>query len=140
MTVARCRVLFAFLISLISSSSAFSPLAFHPTLFVSLLGAAASAETASTMSQKEVQVGDTIPSVELKELVTGAAAPVPINLVEACAGKKVAIFGVPGAFTPGCSKSHLPSFMEAQDELKAKGVEATFCVATNDAYVMEVWM
>ena len=51
---------------------------------------------------------------------------------------KVAIFAVPGAFTPGCSKSHLPSFMTAQDELKAKGVELTICIATNDAYVMEV--
>jgi len=50
----------------------------------------------------------------------------------------VAIFAVPGAFTPGCSKSHLPSFMTAQDELKAKGVELTICIATNDAYVMEV--
>jgi len=51
----------------------------------------------------------------------------------------VAIFGVPGAFTPGCSKSHLPSFITAQDDLKSKGVSTTICVATNDAYVMEAW-
>ena len=45
---------------------------------------------------------------------------------------------MPGAFTPGCSKSHLPSFITAQDELKSKGVELTICIATNDPYVMEV--
>ena len=67
-----------------------------------------------------VKVGDAIPSVVMKELVTGADGPVDVNLAELCAGKKVAIFGLPGAFTPGCSKSHLPSFMEAQDELKSK--------------------
>jgi 2-Cys peroxiredoxin 5 len=50
-----------------------------------------------------------------------------------------ALFGVPGAFTPGCSKSHLPSFIEAQNDLKAKGVDLTVCVATNDAWVMEAW-
>ena len=66
-------------------------------------------------------------------------APVRISLADLCKGKKVAIFAVPGAFTPGCSKSHLPSFIEAQDELKAKGVELTICVATNDAFVMEAW-
>ncbi len=54
-------------------------------------------------------------------------------------GKTVAIFAVPGAFTPGCSKSHLPSFIDAQDELKSKGVELTICIATNDAFVMEAW-
>jgi peroxiredoxin len=51
----------------------------------------------------------------------------------------VAIFGVPGAFTPGCSKSHLPSFMTAQDELKDKGIDMTICIATNDVYVMDAW-
>mmetsp|Transcript_19995 Transcript_19995/g.25766 ORF Transcript_19995/g.25766 Transcript_19995/m.25766 type:complete len:161 (-) Transcript_19995:190-672(-) len=87
----------------------------------------------------EVKVGDKIPSVELKELKTGEERPAVVSLAELIAGKKVAIFGVPGAFTPGCSKSHLPSFMTAQDELKAKGVDLTICVATNDAYVMEAW-
>ena len=62
-----------------------------------------------------------------------------MDLAELCKGKKVAIFAVPGAFTPGCSKSHLPSFIEAQDELKGKGVELTICLATNDAFVMEAW-
>merc|ERR1712127_946571 len=65
--------------------------------------------------------------------------PVEVKLLDLIKGKKVAIFAVPGAFTPGCSKSHLPSFITAQDELKAKGVELTICIATNDAFVMEAW-
>lgn len=87
----------------------------------------------------EIKVGDSIPNVDMTELVTGEDGPKTVNLAELIKGKKVAIFGVPGAFTPGCSKSHLPSFMTAQSELKAKGVEMTICVATNDAYTMEAW-
>lgn len=64
--------------------------------------------------------------------------PVDVDLLELIAGKKVAIFAVPGAFTPGCSKSHLPSFMEAKKDLSEKGIDMIICVATNDAYVMEV--
>jgi peroxiredoxin len=87
----------------------------------------------------EVKVGDTLPSVVLKEGQADYASPKEVNLGDLIKGKKVAIFAVPGAFTPGCSKSHLPSFISAQDELKAKGVELTICIATNDAYVMEAW-
>ena len=87
----------------------------------------------------EVKVGDSIPDVVLMEGSPDYGKPNGVNLAELCKGKKVAIFAVPGAFTPGCSKSHLPSFIDAQDELKAKGVELTICVATNDAYVMEAW-
>jgi len=85
----------------------------------------------------EVKVGDTIPSITLREK-TGDKAE-EVNIADLIAGKKVAIFGLPGAFTPGCSKSHLPSFMDAQKELKSKGVELTICIATNDVYVMEAW-
>lgn len=87
----------------------------------------------------EVKVGDAIPGVVMGELTSEGGKPDSINLAELCAGKKVAIFGVPGAFTPGCSKSHLPSFMEAQSDLATKGVDLTLCVATNDAYTMEAW-
>eukprot|EP00569_Conticribra_weissflogii_P004312 CAMPEP_0171341336 /NCGR_PEP_ID=MMETSP0878-20121228/10128_1 /TAXON_ID=67004 /ORGANISM="Thalassiosira weissflogii, Strain CCMP1336" /LENGTH=161 /DNA_ID=CAMNT_0011843553 /DNA_START=151 /DNA_END=636 /DNA_ORIENTATION=- len=87
----------------------------------------------------EVKVGDKIPSAVLKEGQADYGAPVDVNIADLIAGKKVAIFAVPGAFTPGCSKSHLPSFITAQDELKAKGVELTICIATNDAFVMEAW-
>lgn len=97
-----------------------------------------SPSTALNMSASEVKVGDKIPSVVLKEGQADYGSPVEVNIADLIAGKKVAIFAVPGAFTPGCSKSHLPSFMTAQDELKAKGVELTICIATNDAYVMEV--
>eukprot|EP00594_Rhizosolenia_setigera_P016259 CAMPEP_0178958728 /NCGR_PEP_ID=MMETSP0789-20121207/11818_1 /TAXON_ID=3005 /ORGANISM="Rhizosolenia setigera, Strain CCMP 1694" /LENGTH=169 /DNA_ID=CAMNT_0020641495 /DNA_START=83 /DNA_END=592 /DNA_ORIENTATION=+ len=88
---------------------------------------------------EEVKVGDKIPDVVLMEGQADYGKPEPVNLAEVCKGKKVAIFAVPGAFTPGCSKSHLPSFITAQDDLKKKGVDLTICVATNDAYVMEAW-
>lgn len=95
--------------------------------------------SSASVSVAEVKVGDTIPAVTMSELTSDGGKPDSINLSEICAGKKVALFGIPGAFTPGCSKSHLPSFMEAQGELKAKGVDLTICVATNDAYVMEAF-
>merc|ERR1712232_722653 len=62
-----------------------------------------------------------------------------VDISKLISGKKVIIFGVPGAFTPGCSKSHLPSFITAKDELKEKGVDMIICVATNDLFVMEAW-
>jgi len=90
-------------------------------------------------SVDEVKVGDKIPSVVLKEGQADYEKPVDVNIGELIAGKKVALFAVPGAFTPGCSKSHLPSFITAQKQLKEKGVDLTICIATNDAYVMEAW-
>jgi Redoxin len=106
---------------------------------VKTLTMSASAAAAASVT-KEVAVGDLLPAVKLTELTADSpdGRPVPIDLKELCQGKKVAIFGVPGAFTPGCSKSHLPSFMTAQSDLKSKGVDMTICVATNDAFVMEV--
>jgi len=84
-----------------------------------------------------VKVGDKLPAIDLKEFLE--ERPHTVNLAEAIANKRVVIFGVPGAFTPGCSNSHLPSFQEHFDELKAAGIDAIFCVATNDAYVMGAW-
>mmetsp|Transcript_29233 Transcript_29233/g.48298 ORF Transcript_29233/g.48298 Transcript_29233/m.48298 type:complete len:197 (+) Transcript_29233:78-668(+) len=95
--------------------------------------------TALSASTDEIKVGDKIPNVAMMEGQADYGKPDAVNLAELIAGKKVAIFAVPGAFTPGCSKSHLPSFITAQDDLKAKGVELTICIATNDAYVMEAW-
>lgn len=103
-----------------------------------LVSLALSSDTSEMVA--EVEVGDKIPSVRLMELKEPGGKPEVVNLADLIAGKKVAIFGVPGAFTPGCSKSHLPSFMDAQGDLKSKGVDLTICVATNDAYVMEVRM
>eukprot|EP00522_Entomoneis_paludosa_P001716 CAMPEP_0172475752 /NCGR_PEP_ID=MMETSP1065-20121228/70030_1 /TAXON_ID=265537 /ORGANISM="Amphiprora paludosa, Strain CCMP125" /LENGTH=154 /DNA_ID=CAMNT_0013233967 /DNA_START=212 /DNA_END=676 /DNA_ORIENTATION=- len=131
------------LFSCLSVATAFSPMlctgvapfTSSTTAKTTALGLSAATDAATD----EVKVGDAIPNVEMKELVTGAeGGPTSIQLSELIAGKKVAIFGVPGAFTPGCSKSHLPSFMDAQEELKAKGVDLTICVATNDPFVMEV--
>uniref|UniRef100_A0A7S2YRJ2 Thioredoxin domain-containing protein n=1 Tax=Entomoneis paludosa TaxID=265537 RepID=A0A7S2YRJ2_9STRA len=132
------------LFSCLSVATAFSPMlctgvapfTSSTTAKTTALGLSAATDAATD----EVKVGDAIPNVEMKELVTGAeGGPTSIQLSELIAGKKVAIFGVPGAFTPGCSKSHLPSFMDAQEELKAKGVDLTICVATNDPFVMEAW-
>merc|ERR1719234_88239 len=60
-------------------------------------------------------------------------------MAELCAGKQVVIFGVPGAFTPGCSKTHLPGYVEAAADMKAKGVSEIVCVSVNDPFVMEAW-
>jgi 2-Cys peroxiredoxin 5 len=101
-----------------------------------------SSSTSNTIGTiEEVKVGDVVPSdVVLMELTSADGKPVTINLSELCQNKKVLIFGVPGAFTPGCSKSHLPSFMTAYDELKSKyQMDMILCVATNDAYTMEAW-
>ena len=104
------------------------------------VGSSRTAPLASTESDTmEIEVGYKIPSVTLIEGSPNYEQPKEVDLAELIKGKKVAIFAVPGAFTPGCSKSHLPSFIDAQDELKAKGVDMTICVATNDAYVMEAW-
>ena len=137
------------LANLSSSAKAFAPAAsrisFLPSSVTVPLSSSSSSSLVATIMKSttdaaavEVKVGDTLPDVTVTELVTGADKPVEVKLADLIKGKKVAIFGVPGAFTPGCSKSHLPSFMTAQDELKAKGVEETFCLATNDAFVMEV--
>lgn len=126
----KCHLKFALISALVSTVSAFSP---------NSQNIRSSALKMSASQVPEVKVGDKIPDVIMMQGQANYEKPVGVNLAELCKGKKVAIFAVPGAFTPGCSKSHLPSFIDAQDELKAKGVELTICVATNDAYVMEAW-
>ena len=82
-----------------------------------------------------VAVGDKVPSVTLFEDSPGGK----VELGSLCAGKKVVMFGVPGAFTPGCSKTHLPGYVAAADDLKTKGVDEIVCVSVNDPFVMEAW-
>jgi len=82
-----------------------------------------------------VAVGDKVPSVTLFE----NSPANKVDLAELCAGKKVVIFGVPGAFTPGCSKTHLPGYVEAAADLKGKGINEIVCVSVNDPFVMEAW-
>jgi len=82
-----------------------------------------------------LKVGDEIPSVEVFENNPGNA----INMKEFCTGKKVVIFAVPGAFTPGCSKTHLPGYVTNASGMKGKGIDEIVCVSVNDPFVMEAW-
>jgi peroxiredoxin len=85
-----------------------------------------------------ISVGDRIPDVEVRTMGPDGM-PVPIRTGEALGTGKVVLFAVPGAFTPGCSKLHLPGFVQGLDELKAKGVSKVACVSVNDAWVMDAW-
>ena len=84
-----------------------------------------------------IQVGDTLPSVNLTMMT--AEGPKPISLNELSAGKKVVLFAVPGAFTPTCSAQPLPGFIERSKEIKEKGVDLIACVSVNDPFVMKAW-
>jgi len=84
-----------------------------------------------------VSVGDSIPSATFHTMT--AEGPKPITTDEIFKGKKVVLFAVPGAFTPGCSNTHLPGFVVNADEIKGKGVDTIACVSVNDAFVMGAW-
>ena len=84
-----------------------------------------------------VKVGDKVPSAKLKQM--SAEGPKDVSTDELFSGKKVAVFALPGAFTPTCSAKHLPGFIEKAEELKKKGVQAIACVSVNDAFVMDAW-
>lgn len=84
-----------------------------------------------------IQVGDTLPEVTMAKAT--ADGPQQVHTSDYFAGKKVALFSVPGAFTPTCSARHLPGFVEKADELKAKGVDEIVATAVNDAFVMSAW-
>jgi peroxiredoxin len=84
-----------------------------------------------------IKVGDKLPNVKLMRW--GAAGPEAVMSDDLFKGKKVAFFGVPGAFTPTCSAKHLPGFVQNADALKAKGVDAIVCTSVNDVFVMNAW-
>jgi peroxiredoxin len=84
-----------------------------------------------------IKVGDKIPSATLRYL--SPEGPKEITTDELFGGKKVALFAVPGAFTPACSQRHLPGFVERAADLKAKGIDTIACVAVNDPFVMGAW-
>ena len=84
-----------------------------------------------------IQVGDSIPSATLN--IMTADGPGAITTDDIFKGKTVALFGVPGAFTPTCSAQHLPGFVANADALKAKGVDSIVCLAVNDVFVMGAW-
>jgi glutaredoxin/glutathione-dependent peroxiredoxin len=91
-----------------------------------------------------IKVGDRLPAGTLQEYhdveKDGCAiGPNPVTIEQLTRGKKVVIFGLPGAFTPTCSAKHVPSYLAAYDKLKAKGVDTIACLSVNDAFVMGAW-
>lgn len=91
-----------------------------------------------------IQVGDKIPAATLMEYVevegNGCSiGPNPVDTAKASAGKTVAVFALPGAFTPTCSVKHVPGFVEQQAAFKAAGVDEIWCLSVNDAFVMGAW-
>lgn len=84
-----------------------------------------------------IQQGDTLPDATLLELT--ADGPAPVKLSELTKGRKVAIFGLPGAYTGTCTTAHVPSFVNNRDALREKGVEEIICLSVNDPFVMGAW-
>jgi peroxiredoxin len=84
-----------------------------------------------------IKVGDTIPQATFMTFTTDGPAPMTAEALTA--GKTVALFALPGAFTPTCSAKHLPGFKDHAAELKAKGVDTIACVSVNDVFVMNAW-
>lgn len=95
-------------------------------------------------SLKMIKVGDTLPATTLMEYseVEGegcSIGPNPVDVTKSAAGKTIALFALPGAYTPTCSAKHVPGYVEKFDELKAAGVDEIWCVSVNDAFVMGAW-
>jgi glutaredoxin/glutathione-dependent peroxiredoxin len=84
-----------------------------------------------------IQVGDTLPNVTFT--VMTADGPKPVTTADIFEGKKIALFAVPGAYTPTCHKDHMPGFVARVDELKSKGIDAVVCTAVNDIFVLTNW-
>ena len=92
-----------------------------------------------------IKIGDSLPAATLTESAGQDDAkncplpPTPVDIAALAAGKKIVIFGLPGAFTPTCSAQHVPSYVKNYEALKAKGVDEIVCMAVNDGYVMSAW-
>ena len=91
-----------------------------------------------------IAVGDRIPDGTLSEFIEVekegcSLGPNTFQVADMAKGKTIALFAVPGAFTPTCSEKHLPGFLDLHDELKSKGVDEIWCVAVNDPFVMGAW-
>lgn len=84
-----------------------------------------------------ISVGDTLPAASFPAL--SAEGPVTVELGPKLAGRKVVIFGVPGAFSSTCDQAHVPSFIRTRDQFAAKGVDEIICLGVNDAFVMQAW-
>ena len=81
--------------------------------------------------------GDKVPSCTLS--VMGESGPAPLSTDDLFGGKRVLLFALPGAFTPGCSMAHLPGYVANADKIKAAGVDSIACLSVNDAFVMGAW-
>jgi peroxiredoxin len=91
-----------------------------------------------------INVGDRLPDGTLQEFIEVETAgcslgPNSFNVADLTKGKKIAVFGLPGAFTPTCSAQHVPSYIKHYDALRAKGVDEIWCLSVNDAFVMGAW-
>jgi len=91
-----------------------------------------------------IKVGDKLPAATLMEFseVEGngcSIGPNPVDIAKSTAGKTIALFALPGAFTPTCSAKHVPGYVEKAAEFKAAGVDEIWCVSVNDAFVMGAW-
>ncbi|KAM3601355.1 uncharacterized protein V6R79_011273 [Siganus canaliculatus] len=90
--------------------------------------------TSSTVKMP-IQVGESLPSLDVHEGEPGNK----VAMDQLFKGKKGVLFAVPGAFTPGCSKTHLPGYVQQAEDLKAKGIQELACISVNDAFVMAAW-
>ena len=91
-----------------------------------------------------IKIGDKLPEGALSEFIETetegcSLGPNTFNVQDLVKGKKIAIFGLPGAYTPTCSAQHVPGYVKHADELKAKGVDEIWCISVNDAFVMGAW-
>ena len=84
-----------------------------------------------------ISVGDKLPEANFMEMT--ANGPEPVSSADVFGGKTVALFAVPGAYTPTCSAKHLPGFVEKQGDLAAKGIDEIVCTSVNDVFVMGAW-
>ena len=84
-----------------------------------------------------ISAGNSVPQIDFTTMT--ADGPSPISADDIFKGKKVILFGLPGAFTPTCSAKHLPGYVEFADAIKAKGVDTIACMSVNDAFVMGAW-
>lgn len=90
-----------------------------------------------------IEAGSQLPDATLYESTEFGeacpAAPSPVNVADAARGKRIVIFGLPGAYTPTCSAQHVPGYVKAADELRKKGIDEIWCISVNDGFVMAEW-
>lgn len=84
-----------------------------------------------------VKIGDKVPEISLQ--IAGSDGPISVSTSELFANKRIALFALPGAFTPTCSAKHLPGYLENEKKLKSEGIDEIICLSVNDAFVMSAW-